>query len=72
MKRKDSIMTERVAEEIYKFGLNNTEMARKLGCHRNAVVDWLTGRSIPSAFHLNSMHLAGMDVIYILTGERRA
>lgn len=70
MKRKDSIMSERVAEEIYKLGDTNREVADKIGCDDSRVSDWLAGRSIPSAYHLKGMYEAGCDVIYILTGRR--
>lgn len=70
MKLKDPIMVERVAEEIYKLGDSNTEVARKIGCSRRQITDWLSGRCIPSAYHLKGMHEAGLDVIYILTGKR--
>lgn len=71
MKRKDLSMCERVTEEIYRFGdMTSRELAQKLGCSHNTVSDWLRWRSIPSAFHLKSMHEAGMDIMYIITGRR--
>lgn len=70
MKRKDPIMCERVAEEIYKLGDTNRAAARKIGCDPHVVSDWLAGNSIPCAYHLKGMYEAGLDVIYILTGKR--
>lgn len=70
MKHKDPIMCERVSEEIYKLGDTNRGAARKIGCDHHAISDWLAGRSIPSAYHLKGMYEAGLDVIYILTGQR--
>lgn len=70
MKRKDPTMSERVAEEIYKLGGTNRDAARKIGCDHHAISDWLSGRSIPSAYYLKAMYEAGLDVIYILTGRR--
>lgn len=70
MNKRDSIMMDRVAEEIYKLNLStNIEVAQRLGCNRKTITEWLAGRSIPNAFHLKSMYEAGMDVIYILTGK---
>lgn len=63
-------MSERVAEELFKLGDCNAEIARKLRCSKSAVSDWVTGRNIPTAYYLKSLHYAGCDVIYILTGER--
>lgn len=70
MKHKDLTMCGRVAEEIYKLGDTNRGAARKIGCDHHAISDWLSGRAVPSAYYLKAMHEAGMDVIYILTGER--
>ena len=70
MKYKDSIMSDRLAEEIYKLGVTNTEAGRKIGCSHNMISNWLSGRTLPSAYYLKAMYEAGMDVIYILTGRR--
>lgn len=70
MKLKDSTMHERVAEEIYKLGSSNKEAARKIGCGRKMITEWISGRNIPSAFYLKALHEAGCDVLYILTGKR--
>lgn len=70
MKFKDFSMHERVAEEIYKLGDSNAEAARKIGCGRHIISDWLSGRNIPSAYYLKALHEAGCDVMYILTGKR--
>ena len=71
MKLKDSTMSDRVAEEIYKLGVTNKAAALRIGCDRKMITDWLTGKSIPSAYYLKSLHEAGCDVIYILTGKRK-
>lgn len=70
MKRKDFTMHERVAEEIYKLGDSNKAAAQRLGCNRKMISRWVSGRDIPSAYYLKSMHEAGCDIIYILTGKR--
>lgn len=70
MKRKDSIMSQRVAEELYKFPGTNKEIARKIGCDPTMITEWEVGRCLPSAYHLKGMYEAGCDVIYILTGRR--
>lgn len=63
-------MTERVAEEIFKLGGTNAEIARKLRCSKSSISDWITGKNIPNAYALKKLHYAGCDVIYILTGKR--
>ena len=70
MKVKDSIMSERVAEELFKLGDTNAKIARKLRCSKSSVSNWICGDRIPTAYNLKSLHYAGCDVIYILTGER--
>lgn len=70
MKRKDSIMVERLCEELYTLPGTNRAIARKIGCCPRAISDWTAGNCIPSAYHLKGMYEAGLDVIYILTGQR--
>lgn len=70
MKLKDSIMVERLCEELYSLPGSNREIAKKIGCSPRIISDWTAGRCIPSAYHLKGMYEAGVDVIYILTGKR--
>lgn len=63
-------MSERVAEEIFKLGGTNAELARKLRCSKSSISAWICGDCIPNAYALKKLHYAGCDVIYILTGER--
>jgi transcriptional regulator with XRE-family HTH domain len=70
MKLKDSIMVERLCEELYSLSGTHREIARRIGCDRHSVTAWINGLSLPSAYHLKGMYLAGIDVIYILTGQR--
>lgn len=70
MKRKDPGMAERTAEELYKLGGSNREIARRIGCSHTLITEWTAGRYAPSGYHLKSMAEAGLDVMYILTGRR--
>lgn len=72
MMYKDSAMTPRLIEEIYRLGYSNTELAQALGCSQTAINQWITGLTIPYAYYLAKLHRIGCDVIYILTGERHA
>ena len=67
---KDSAMTPRLIEEIYRLGYSNTELSRAMGCSQTAIKQWITGDTIPYAYYLAKLHYLGCDVIYILTGER--
>jgi transcriptional regulator with XRE-family HTH domain len=70
MRRTDPDMTSRLAEEIFRLGLNNTELSRKIGCYDATISMWLSGRSTPYAYYLARLYEVGCDVIYILTGKR--
>ena len=70
MRRVDPNMHDRVVEELWKLGDTNVIIAEKLGCNYQTVTQWLNQTYIPSAYHFANFHRAGMDIIYILTGER--
>jgi transcriptional regulator with XRE-family HTH domain len=70
MKHTDPAVFPRLAEEIFRTGLGNTELAKLLGCNLNTIAYWLAGGGTPQAYYLAKMHKIGLDVIYILTGER--
>lgn len=70
MKRKDFVMHDRLAEELCKLGDSNIDIARKVGCSKKIVSAWFCGYNIPSAYHLKGLYLAGVDIIYVLTGKR--
>ena len=70
MKRKDTVMTDRLIEELLRLPESNKDIATRIGCSRRIISDWLAGRHAPSIFHLKGMHFAGMDVLYIITGKR--
>lgn len=69
MKRDPGLHT-RLCEEIYKLGDSNSVVGKKLHCHPNTVGQWLTNEHTPSAYFFKDFHNAGMDIMYILTGER--
>lgn len=72
MRLKDVEMHNRLCEEIYRLGSTNAEAARKLNCDSTLVGEWLNNGYMPSAYYFKNFHYAGCDIIYILTGERRA
>jgi transcriptional regulator with XRE-family HTH domain len=69
-KRKDPIMNARLLEELYKLDGTHRDIARKIGCSRKTLETWMYEGNAPSAYHLKGIHEVGLDVIYILTGER--
>lgn len=70
MRKNDPGMHKRLCDELFRLGGSNAEVAEKLGCHPNTVNQWLTHEHIPSAYFFARFHQAGMNIIYILTGER--
>ena len=70
MRRVDPAMHDRLVEELWKQGKTNREIANKIGCRPETVGSWVNQEFIPSAHHFANFHRAGMDIIYILTGER--
>lgn len=70
MRKVDPKMHDRLVEELWKVGNTYKEIANKIGCHDRTIYSWITQDYIPSAYHFANFYRAGMDIIYILTGER--
>lgn len=68
--KRDLGLHKRLCDELFRLGGSNAEVAKKLHCHPNTVNQWLTNEHTPSAHFFKNFHDAGMDIIYILTGER--
>lgn len=66
----DPTIHDRLVEELWKLGETNKEISEKIGCHYNTIGQWINKDFIPSTHHFANFHRAGMDIIYILTGER--
>ena len=61
---------ERFREESRKLGETPAEIARKLECSPRMVRFWLNGKHLPGGFYLGAFHESGLDIIYLLVGER--
>lgn len=70
MAKFDFDMYDRMVEEINRIGENQSDLARKIGAHRNLVHSWTNDFTMPSLYYLARLYKQGMDVIYVLTGER--
>lgn len=64
-----SIMGERLKDERVRLGWSQAAMAEIAGVSRRATVNWESGESTPGADALALMAQAGLDVLYIVTGE---
>jgi len=60
----------RLAEERKRLGLNQDGFATRLGIARSSQVNYETNKRSPDADYLTSSAAIGVDVLYILTGER--
>lgn len=64
----------RAAKEIFnrqdsEHSLN--DVLKEVGLSRQGIWAWYNGKADPAAYRLRTMALAGYDIYYILTGERK-
>lgn len=67
--RKMSIQ-DRLKEERMRLGLNQTEMAEAAGVGFSTYQTYERAGRFPNADTLASLHVAGVDVQYVVTGKR--
>jgi transcriptional regulator with XRE-family HTH domain len=65
-------VAERLAEERRRVGLNQTELGQIAGVGKLTVIRWERGESAPDAQQLAAMAIKGIDVQYLVTGQRSA
>jgi len=65
-----STFSERLREERLRLGLNQTEFAEAAGVQKRAQVNYEAGERLPDAGYLMAVADAGVDVAYVLTGQR--
>lgn len=61
---------QRLREERVRLGLSQEDLAQMGGKGRNTVGAWERGEQSPNAEFLIAAVAAGMDAIYLLTGQR--
>ena len=61
---------ERLKEERKRLGLNQTQFAGVAGVQISAQTNYETGKRSPDAAYLAALAAAGVDVLYVLTGQR--
>ncbi|MDD5028499.1 MAG: helix-turn-helix transcriptional regulator [Rhodoferax sp.] len=61
---------ERLKAERQNLGLNQDDMAKKVGVSKRSYCAYEAGETAPSAKLLASLALMGVDIAYILTGQR--
>ncbi|MEO1902628.1 MAG: helix-turn-helix transcriptional regulator [Alcanivorax sp.] len=61
----------RLREERNRLKMNQTEFASAAGASKRTMVEWEKGTTSPSAVQLSALSECGVDVAYVITGERR-
>jgi hypothetical protein len=60
-----------MAEELFKLPYKNVDIAHEIDCDPSNIAKWESGRHLPGLYHFAGLCEIGVDVIYVLTGERR-
>ncbi|AGN77371.1 Cro/Cl family transcriptional regulator [Pseudomonas putida H8234] len=63
---------DRLKEERERLGLNQTDFAALAGASKNTQYNYEKGERSPDANYLAAAASQGVDVLYVLTGERKA
>lgn len=61
---------ERLKEERLRVGVSQVDFADACGSSRNALLQWERGEATPNAAVLAVMGGLGVDVLYVITGNR--
>ncbi|MFI8609496.1 helix-turn-helix domain-containing protein [Pseudomonas sp. NPDC077649] len=64
------MLGERLKEERKRLGLTQPLLAEVAGAAKRTVIDWEKGVSSPTAAQLEVLAGVGMDVLYVVTGQR--
>lgn len=61
---------ERLKEERERLDLTQPAFAEACGAKKRTLIDWEKGVSSPTAVQLAALAALGVDVLYVLTGQR--
>lgn len=61
---------DRLREERERLGLTQPSLADLVGATKQTVFRWETGRAFPGGDAFEVMAAAGVDVLYVITGQR--
>ena len=62
---------DRLKEERERLGFNQTEFAAQAGASKNSQYNYEKGERSPDASYLAAVADRGVDVLYVVTGERK-
>ena len=60
----------RLKEERERLEMTQVEMARVTGITRVSQQNYENNRRLPDAGYLGSLHRIGVDILYVIAGER--
>lgn len=60
----------RLKSERERLGLNQPQFAELASVGKTTVINWEKGASSPNAVQLSALASAGVDVLYVVTGQR--
>ena len=63
-------LSQRLKEERERLGLSQTAFAAIAGASKHAQINWEKGEATPNATALAAWSEAGLDVLYVVIGER--
>ncbi len=63
-------MGERIKEERERLGFNQSEFAELVSSTRKTLFNWESGAAAPNATALATWADHGLDVLYVVTGQR--
>jgi transcriptional regulator with XRE-family HTH domain len=61
----------RLKEERERIGLTQEAFSEAAGGKRRTLIDWEKGVSSPTAVQLSALSRIGVDVLYVVTGQRQ-
>ena len=64
-------MGERIKEERERLGFNQTDFATLASATRKTLFNWESGSAAPNAIVLAAWARLGLDVLYVVTGEKQ-
>lgn len=62
---------DRLREERFRISMQQIDMAEACGVSRRALSTWEKGEQAPNAATLSKMASMGVDVLYVVTGQRQ-
>ncbi len=61
---------ERLKEERDRLGMTQPQFAEAAGAAKRTLIEWEKGATAPNAVQLSALGAIGVDVLYVVTGER--